>query len=268
MLVYFGTMYYDKKIYALAFKFCEFILPRVSRTFTLSIKILRGKERRAILIAYLLCRILDTIEDTSCLTEKKKINLLKQFIALLRDDTYQEKNILGWIESIKDVEARKWDKVLLLETLHVLRVYYQQDAIYRHAIFPSVEEMGLGMASFLRKRDLQISKQTALNKLNKNSSGASKKDFVFFLKTEAELDRYCYYVAGTVGKLITTVFGIILTDKSRRCLLEKYQLNFSLGLQHVNIAKDFMVDKQRGWCYIPTLMLKQEKNFSGYFEMR
>src|SRR5437879_6584962 len=43
--------------------FCEAMLPRVSRTFALSIQALPSSLRDAVTVAYLLCRIVDTIED-------------------------------------------------------------------------------------------------------------------------------------------------------------------------------------------------------------
>ena len=44
-------------------RFGREILPAVSRTFALSIRVLPGELGRAVLAAYLLCRIADTLED-------------------------------------------------------------------------------------------------------------------------------------------------------------------------------------------------------------
>ena len=44
-------------------RFGRDILPEVSRTFALSIRVLPGELGRAVLAAYLLCRIADTLED-------------------------------------------------------------------------------------------------------------------------------------------------------------------------------------------------------------
>src|SRR3989442_2744085 len=43
--------------------FCRRMLPRVSRTFALNIRLLGGSMREAVRIGHLLCRIADTIED-------------------------------------------------------------------------------------------------------------------------------------------------------------------------------------------------------------
>ena len=42
---------------------CYALLPKVSRTFALNIRILPGELRRAVTTAYLLFRLADTIED-------------------------------------------------------------------------------------------------------------------------------------------------------------------------------------------------------------
>ena len=44
-------------------RFGREVLPAVSRTFALSIRVLPGTLGRAVLTAYLLCRIADTVED-------------------------------------------------------------------------------------------------------------------------------------------------------------------------------------------------------------
>ena len=53
----------DAQRLAEALRFGRSILPAVSRTFALSIRVLPGELGRAVLTAYLLCRIADTLED-------------------------------------------------------------------------------------------------------------------------------------------------------------------------------------------------------------
>jgi len=47
--------------------YCRRILPRVSRTFALGIELLGEPLRDITTVAYLICRILDTVEDTTSL---------------------------------------------------------------------------------------------------------------------------------------------------------------------------------------------------------
>ena len=48
-------------------QFCQDMLPKVSRTFAVCIKLLPQDLEHSVLIAYLLCRVADTIEDSPSL---------------------------------------------------------------------------------------------------------------------------------------------------------------------------------------------------------
>jgi phytoene synthase len=65
------------------------------------------------------------------------------------------------------------------------------------------------------------------------------------IRTEADLERYCYGVAGAVGLLSAQVFGY--TDP------RVPQLAVSLGqaMQLTNILRDLNEDRERGRCYLP-----------------
>ena len=61
----------------------------------------------------------------------------------------------------------------------------------------------------------------------------------------SDLERYCYYVAGTVGHLLTDVFliGAPQTQAARR--LRQHAEGFGLLLQMTNIVKDVTDDAKR-----------------------
>ena len=65
-------------------RFCEDLLPQVSRTFALSIEMLPEALREYVRVAYLLCRVLDTIEDAPGLELLEREALFDEFNALLR----------------------------------------------------------------------------------------------------------------------------------------------------------------------------------------
>jgi len=73
------------------------------------------------------------------------------------------------------------------------------------------------------------------------------------LASVAELDRYCYYVAGTVGHLLTGLFRIHhgRIAATRYARLESLATSFGLGLQLTNIIKDVADDRRRGWSFVP-----------------
>ncbi len=52
--------------------YCSDMLPKVSRTFALCIRLLPADLEHPVLLAYLLCRIADTIEDAADLSGSDK----------------------------------------------------------------------------------------------------------------------------------------------------------------------------------------------------
>ncbi|HTK55738.1 MAG TPA: squalene/phytoene synthase family protein, partial [Gemmatimonadales bacterium] len=54
-------------------------LPKVSRTFALTIRLLPGALEHPVAVAYLLCRIADTVEDNPHLSAAEKSILLGEF---------------------------------------------------------------------------------------------------------------------------------------------------------------------------------------------
>ncbi len=63
----------DKKV-----RYCRKALHGVSRTFALGIELLKEPLRDEIGIAYLVCRILDTIEDSTDLPAEARVALLQR----------------------------------------------------------------------------------------------------------------------------------------------------------------------------------------------
>src|SRR5471032_2720453 len=61
------------------------ILPLVSRTFALGIKLLPSRLEPPVRLGYLLCRIADTLEDDLALAPGRKAELLDEFVACFDD---------------------------------------------------------------------------------------------------------------------------------------------------------------------------------------
>ena len=80
-----------------------------------------------------------------------------------------------------------------------------------------------------------------------------------FLDTLKELDDYIYYVAGTVGNLLTTLFSNYSHSITRNITnkLNKYSESFGKGLQMVNIIRDMPYDWKCNRSYIPNELLKK-----------
>lgn len=66
-------------------------------------------------------------------------------------------------------------------------------------------------------------------------------------RSEDDLDRYCYHVAGAVGVMMAIVMGVSRDDKAaldRAC-------DLGMAFQLANIARDIAEDDAAGRCYLP-----------------
>lgn len=206
-------------------------LPRVSRTFALCIRLLPPDLEHAVRIAYLLCRIADTIEDSIALDAADKRRCLVAFGGVVRDPAGPAEAVDTRFLQAAFAATPGDEPLLAREADRVLREFRRLTEAERKAIAPWVVEMCEGMATFCRDR----------------ADGGELPT----LDTVADLDRYCYYVAGTVGHLLTELFGLQLGDDARKARLDADATSFGLGLQLTNIIKDAAEDHRRGWSFIP-----------------
>lgn len=203
------------------------ILEGVARTFALTIAQLPRNLSEAVGNAYLLCRIADTIEDEPALTLEQKTAFSERLVETLagREDPIPFARELGPLlsSSTGDREAN-----LVANTPRVIQVARRLTPAQRHAILRCVRIMSRGMVEFQR-----------------NASTGGLKDL-------AQLDRYCYHVAGVVGETLTTLFcdHSEEIDKHRERLMP-LSVSFGQGLQMINILKDMWEDRSRGRCWLP-----------------
>jgi farnesyl-diphosphate farnesyltransferase len=215
-------------------RFAKAILPGVSRTFALSIRLLPGTLGRAVLTAYLLCRIADTVEDDHAMSPDRKGELLDALVRALDDVAEAERFPLVA------------DELVAGEPTHVELVRHSNDVFALHRSLPErsrlrvahwVREMAVGMKSFAQRypRGIRIG-------------------------TLEEYREYCYYVAGTVGHMLTDLWH----EHTRAIGVAEYRVlwkrcrAFGEGLQTVNILKDIAWDATReNAIYIPEDALRE-----------
>ncbi len=212
------------------------MLPKVSRTFALCIRLLPPDLQRSVMVAYLLCRIADTIEDAEDLPAGDKRALLQRF----SDNLGTPEGDVGYLRAAFSGNGTAEDD-LCHSADRVLRSFGRLDRDEQEAIRPWVEEMCTGMIEFSREPVAAGDAMPSLERIE-------------------DLDQYCYYVAGTVGHLLTALFGLKLgrRDRDRIPQLEAYATSFGLGLQLTNIIKDAAKDHRLGWSFIPRELCEQE----------
>lgn len=206
------------------------ILPRVSRTFALTIPQLPPAIRKSVTNAYLLCRIADTIEDEPALQEPEAADFLRRFAAVVRGVEPPAPLALELSPRLSDSTlAAERDLVANME--RVIRVTSTLGAplgAQRAAIKRCLDLMCDGMPRFRR-------------------SGRTRG-----LERMGDLDSYCYYVAGVVGEMLTELFcDYSPAIGAQRVALADLAASFGQGLQMTNILKDFWEDRKRGACWLP-----------------
>src|SRR5690606_37644148 len=122
---------------------CASMLPRVSRTFAACIRLLPKPLDHQVLIAYLLCRIADTIEDTADLAVAEKERLLAHFRDCLDEGGPDAGPVCAPF-----AQPRTDDEALTRDADRVLRQFRAMPTPQREAIRPWVQEMCDGMAAF------------------------------------------------------------------------------------------------------------------------
>lgn len=211
--------------------FCATMLPKVSRTFALSIGALPPELCDAIRVAYLLCRAVDTIEDDAVVAPDVRERLYDLFDLLMTDDG-ADPTVLEELTRDHALGAGTDDHTLCINVGAVFRCYRALPIEQIAAIRPHVLEMSRGMREFTRRAD-------RMGRLR--------------LTDLDELERYCYFVAGTVGKLLTALFEHHVGDLPQHLLtpIRARSVSFGLALQLVNIVKDVAEDLPRGDCFLP-----------------
>jgi farnesyl-diphosphate farnesyltransferase len=205
------------------------MLPRVSRTFAICIRLLPPELEHSVLIAYLLCRIADTVEDSTQLVPIEKKRLLARFSDCL-DDRGPDAAPL----EVAFADVSTDDELLARQADRVLREFRRLPERQQSAVRPWVKEMCSGMAEFAGDTESDSRAEAAA------------------ISTVQDLERYCYYVAGTVGHLLTELFGqhAAVTDQ-RYARMKSLATSFGLGLQLTNIIKDISDDRRRGRSFVP-----------------
>ncbi len=214
-------------------EWCRAMLPRVSRTFAMGIQMLPQPYEPWVTVGYLMCRIVDTVEDTENLDWPTRQRLFTAFdLALATGDC-------GDFEAEAHVFEDNDDGELSRGIRRVVEPMLTFPDPVQTSMRRWIGEMSGGMALYARRHEVGTGRTTLYNL--------------------SDLERYCFYVAGTVGHLLTDVFLVgepAAQDQAPK--LRSHAEGFGLLLQLTNIVKDVTDDADRGWCFIPESVCEAE----------
>ena len=203
------------------------ILGSVSRTFALTIPLLPPAIEKVVGNTYLLCRIVDTIEDAADLSPGTKQALSKLFLDAVLEKSSVDSFVTPCLEGLKHYSNQD-ELDLIIHTPTVLRILHTCSVSDQAAVSRCVSIMSNGMSHF-------HGKQNALG-----------------LKDLQEFEEYCYVVAGVVGELLTTIFSNHSPEFAKRIRgYEDLSIAFGQALQMTNILKDSPQDRARGVSWKP-----------------
>ncbi len=208
-------------------QFQAVLLEGVSRTFALTIPQLPKVLFPAVANAYLLCRIVDTIEDEVSLSPEQKRYFCDEFINVVKTGEQSEIFALELAPLLSD-QTIPAEHQLIHVIPRVIQITHSFDPVQVKALSECVETMAKGMPIF-QAQNLHDG-----------------------LETLADMDRYCYYVAGCVGEMLAKLFCHYSPEIAKNeSELMKLSVSFGQGLQMTNILKDIWDDAQRGVCWLP-----------------
>jgi len=210
------------------------MLEGVSRTFALTIPQLPPALCRVVANAYLLCRIVDTIEDEPDLSGARKNHFCRQFLRTLDGAKSAEPFSRQLCASLSS-RTSPAEHELIRNVPRVLRITRSFSGPQREALQHCVRTMAKGMAQF---------------QLRSEKHG---------LQSLEELDQYCYFVAGVVGQMLTRLFCLHSPEIAKNHdALMALAISFGQGLQMTNILKDVWEDYRLGACWLPRRIFAEE----------
>ncbi|MGG4034420.1 phytoene/squalene synthase family protein [Paenibacillus cisolokensis] len=188
------------------------MLQKTSRTFYIPISGLVSGLREAVSSGYLCMRAIDEIEDHPELSEPLKVKLLRGV-----DAAFRSNNLAAETETLFAPYRDKLPEVTL--RLH------EWAALCPVSIAPTVFRYTAMMADQM----------------------ADWAERQWIIRTESDLDRYTYSVAGMVGEMLSELwlwFDGTKTDRNKA-------IAFGRGLQAVNILRNRAEDLDRGVDFFP-----------------
>lgn len=221
-------------LYRIAFKtkpmqndsFYQNHLDQVSRSFAFCIAKLPQPLKQYVGLSYLLCRVLDTIEDSHWPDQAVKQQAFASFQGFLKD--LPEASAVERLQlQVAYCNPKPAELELFKDFYILLQDFHSLPTGIREKLAKSIICMCAGMNYFSVKYNSELK-----------------------LKNLAEVNQYCFFVAGIVGELLTdTISEFVNPEKLPKDIYVKSH-HFGLFLQKINILKDQKSDEAENRFFI------------------
>jgi farnesyl-diphosphate farnesyltransferase len=218
-------------------RYCREVLPRVSRTFAINIRLLAAPLRDTVGVAYLLCRSADTLEDSW--PGDGLGGRFDAFEAALDGDATAASGLAAEAEQAARSRGGA-DLALLAELPRVLRAFAALPEDSRPPMRECVATMAAGMRRYATRC-------------------AARGREAPYLDDERELEDYCWVVAGCVGVMLTRLYALAHGGDGTPSHARRLELAPRVGqaLQLTNILLDWPSDVRKGRCHVPSSWLEE-----------
>lgn len=224
--------------------FYQLHLNRVSRSFAFCIGKLESPLKAWVGLTYLICRVLDTIEDAAWNKPEAQQTQFNQFDQFL-NGTVNPKLVLEWSQKFP-LSVPDSEKQLLHDSPVLFQDLQSSPSTVRLALEPMIRSMSRGMQYF----------------------SSRKKDNQLHLRNLTEVNQYCFFVAGVVGEALAKLLNLVEPQFHLVRIRVKEAHQFGLFLQKVNILKDQLGDEREGRFLVPSrqiLLNSLEQDLRGAF---
>lgn len=216
---------------------------RVSRSFAVMTPRLDPGLEVAINVAYLVCRVADSIEDAA-LEPGDRTERFQEFLQILEQPAAATTVLSRW-ESLSWPGLRPYDLELMGSAAGgpLWRHVATLPEALRSPIQQWASKMALGMGRLDDSDHLPA---------------LTERDGVQLTASEHDYNRYCFYVAGTVGHMLTDLAASYYAFEPEVVAeLRVHSEASGRALQKTNILKDFAEDRQRNVCFLPETWLAE-----------
>ena len=180
-----------------------------------------------------MCRIPDTIEDSQ-LSVSQKNTLLHTYQVTIKNGL-DGSLFLSKLEDTDYPHSDDWD--LVEQTDEVLELFHTLNPEIQAIIQHWVVEMTIGMRRY-------VTRDTTTNGV--------------IIKSQDDLETYCYYVAGTIGNMIGELLDVTYDNYQFTDSLRTHATRYGLFLQRINVSKDVYDDyTEEKTIYLPKTKLKE-----------